>query len=440
MIRILALACVLVAGCSDKKRVRQNRDAAPVVVVDVGPGGTRSTAPPTDEKEPNQTTAEATALALGGAARGSLDGSADVDVYKLAVTGTGALEVAVSGVDGVDLALEIADASGTVVAKSDRGPAATGEGVPNLGVIAGDYFVTVKEFVKPAKPPKKKKKGAPDAAPAGRTGPSPAYEVTARLTKPADATEREPDDDPGAANDIFPGDTVTGYVGWTGDVDVWKLSLEALTTKNAFDVEVTGVDGVALTVEIGDAAGAPLQTRKGAKGLTVALRSVVPRLAEGSPPFHFLKIAGDRSNPEASYTLTVRGRLLEPDEELEPNDKRDSAQPLTGDRGTIRAAYAAGDVDCFAVEPGTTGRQLELTVVAPDGVDTVIEVATPAGVLAKTDLAEAGADEKVDVAIPAATRGTACVSFKPVKADPGTPRDYTIDYRIDDADALPPEE
>jgi len=438
---VLLVAVAALAGCGGKKRILRDKDAAPVVRVDThseGPGGS---VPTTDEREPNQTADQATPLPLGGTVRGSLDGSTDVDVYKVSVAATGALHVTVSGIDGVDLALQIADASGAVIARSDRGPATVGEGVPNLGVVHGDYVLTVSEFVKPTKPAKGKRKPKVDAAPAGRTGPSPTYEVFAELVKPADGGEREPDDDAGAANDLFPGDTVTGYLGWTGDTDVWKLSLEALTTRNAFDVEVSGVDGVAISVEVSDAAGKPIQARKGAKGATVSLRAVAPVQPEGSPPFHYIKISGDRSNPEVAYTLSVRGRLLGPDEEIEPNDTKELAQPLAGDHGTMHAAYAPGDVDCFAVEPSADPQALVLTVAPPDGVDAVVEVGTPAGMLAKTDLGAAGANEKIEVTIPGGVRGTACVSFKPVKADPGTPRDYDVEYSVETAtDELPPEE
>jgi hypothetical protein len=72
--------------------------------------------------------------------------------------------------------------------------------------------------------------------------------------------EREPDDDRGAAIELILGDTVTGYLGWTGDADVWKLSVETLSDKNAIDVEVSAVEGLMLTVEIADGIGQPLTT------------------------------------------------------------------------------------------------------------------------------------------------------------------------------------
>jgi hypothetical protein len=434
------IAVTAVVGCSGKKRIERNRDAAPVVKVDPGSGG-RAVGGSVDEHEPNAAAAEATPLALGVTARGALDGAADVDVYKLAVTETGALRVTLSGIDGVDLALAVSDAGGAVIARSDRGPATTVEGVPNLGVVKGDYFLTVTEFVKPAKKPGKKKAGAVDAAPSGRQGLSPVYQLVAEVTAPATGTEREPDDDPGAANDLYPGDTVTGFVGWSGDKDVWKLSLEALSQRNGFDVEVTPVDGVMITVEVADAAGAPLQTRKGGKGATVALRAIAPRQPEGSPPFHYVTISGDRSNPEVAYTLAVRGRLVGLDEEVEPNDKPDVAMPLPGTSGTIKAASAPGDVDCFGLAAAADAQALVFTVAPADGVDAVIELSVPTGMLAKTDLGAAGATEKAEVTIPAGVAGTACVSFKPVKADPGTPRDYDVEFSVEAvADALPPEQ
>ena len=434
---VAAIALVAAAGaCGKGSRVRPARDAAPVVMVD--PGANRAAV---EEKEPNGSRAEATPIKLGGAARGTLDGTDDVDVYKVPITAPGALKVAVSGVDGVDLVVEVADAGGAVVARSDRGPAPLGEGVPNLGVVRGDYFISVKELVKPAKPGKPRR-GQPDAAPpVTRTGPSPAYELTAEVVTPAPDAEKEPDDDAGAANDLFPGDTVTGFIGWTGDVDVWKLSLETLTTNNAIDLELAALDGVTLTLEVSDAAGKPVQSRKGGKSAGVVLRSLAPRQPEGSPPFHYVRIKADRSNPDAPYTLSVRGRLLGLDEETEPNDKPEIALPLAGERGTLKATYAAGDVDCFAIAPQPEPQTVAITVQSPDGIDAAVRLEGPTGVLAKADAGKAGAAEKIETTLPAGARGVVIVTFKPPKADPGTSRDYEVEYSVTKVtDALPPEE
>jgi hypothetical protein len=175
--------------------------------------------------------------------------------------------------------------------------------------------------------------------------------------------------------------------------------------------------------------------------MTVTMPAIAPRQPEGAAPFHYIEIHGDKSNPDSPYTLTVRGRALDLDQEVEPNDKPDVAQALTGDHGTIHAQFVAGDVDCFALAPTADAQALVFTATPPDGVDAVVEVTGPTGLLSKTDTGGAGADEKAEVTIPGGVTAAACVSFKPVKADPGAARDYDIEFSTEPAeDQLPPEE
>ncbi len=439
----LTLALTLaVAACGKSGRGQRDRDAPPVVMVEPGQGGV-----PVDEHEPNPTPAQATPLPIGGVGRGVLDGSADVDVFALTVAQTGMLTLRLDGVDGVDLLLEVVDASGVVLARSDRGPAKTGEGVPNLGVAKGTYYAVVREFVKPAaraKTKTKPKKGQPDAAPPppGRTGPSPTYQLRASLAPTGPGAEREPDDDAATANELVIGDVVTGFVGWTGDVDVWKLAIEALTTRNAYDVELAAVDGVALTLEVRDGAGVLLLTRKGGRGAAVAVRGVVPASDPTAGAFHTLTVRGDRSNPEAGYQLTVRGRLLAPDDETEPNDKREQAQALPGGSGVMHATLGAGEVDHFAVPPAADAQQLDVVVRGGDGLDVVIEVVAAAGLVARADAGAASAGERLEQRLGPGDTVWIVVSAKAVKGDTGLARDYELTWTLGPAEdlPLPPEE
>jgi glucose/mannose transport system substrate-binding protein len=53
---------------------------------------------------------------------------------------------------------------------------------------------------------------------------------------------------------------VRGWIGWSGDVDLWKLSLEGVGDRYALDFEVSGVEGLSLSVEVLDAAGVEMPT------------------------------------------------------------------------------------------------------------------------------------------------------------------------------------
>ncbi len=91
---------------------------------------------------------------------------------------------------------------------------------------------------------------------------------------------------------------------------MWKLSVEALTAKNVVDLEVGAVDGVAFTVEVADGIGQSLVVRKGPRGAGLVIRGLAPAVTAGAPPFHYVTVRADRSNPEVAYQLKVTGRGL----------------------------------------------------------------------------------------------------------------------------------
>lgn len=400
-----ATACVLASltlgACGGGKRQKRSGDAAPVevvtqpVLVDAAGGAT------TDEIEPNDGDDVATALPLGSTVRGKIEPDTDVDQYKLEVTEAGALSIDVPGVDGVDLVVELESQPGTVIAKSDRGAARVREGFPNLGVTPGRYVVVVKAKKPPAaaKKPAKGKAPPPDAALPAK--PAPVYELTAKVTPPAAGSEREPDDDRGTALDLVIGDTVTGYVGWSGDADVWKLSVETLSEKNALDIDVSAVEGTTLSVEIADGIGTVLANRKAPRGAPLAVRGLVPVVAQGAPPFHYLTIRGDRSNPETAYQLRVSAKVLGPDAELEPNDVPERAMPIPTDRTVVHGVWTPGDVDCFSVAGDPAARTLEVSVDTPSESDLSLELLVDGKVVAKSEKAGKGAAELASASVPA---------------------------------------
>jgi len=391
----LASAGAASAGCSKKAVRKRTGDAAAVEVVATpvaADGGARGTV--SEEVEPNDRDEVATVLALGATVHGKIDPDSDVDRFRIDVTAAGALSVMVSPPDTLDAMLEIEDASGNVVARSDRGGARVREGVPNLGVTPGRYIAVVQAKQARKKPPKK---GAPEPArPSG--GP---YEITASMVTPAAGAEHEPDDDRGQANDLIVGDTGTGYVGWTGDADVWQVSVEALSAKNALDVELSAVEGVALSVEISDGVGQPIVTRKGPRGAPLVVRGFVPAVPQGAPPFHYLTVKGDRSNPETAYQLRVAAKVIPPDAEVEPNDTPETAMPFPADRKSLHAHWSAGDVDCFAVPPEDAARTLDVSIDTPNDLDLAIDLLVDGKLVAKVDHPGKGAAERLTAPVPA---------------------------------------
>ncbi len=429
MVRFLILLVVVVGCRGGSGKGRHAGSGAPVeIVTEVqhADAGGHAAGPTADEIEPNDTDDAATPLPLGSMVRGKIDPDGDVDRYRIDVDKPGALAVMVSGIDGVDLVLEIEDPSGTVIAKSDRGGVRVKEGVPNLGVTPGRYIAVIRAAKK--KSPSKSSKRNPEPE-VGK--PAPVYELTAQLVPPAANAEREPDEDRGTANDLIVADTGTGYLGWAGDVDTWKLSVEALSAKDAIDIEVSAVEGVALSLEVDDGLGQALLTRKAPRGAPLLVRGLVPVVPANAPPFHYLIVRGDRSNPETAYQLRVTAHVVATDAEIEPDDTPEKPFPMPADRTVVHATWTPGDVDCFAIATASAARTIAATIDAPNELDLSAELRVDGKSIATSNKGGKGVAESVSGAVPASGHAVVCVRG----VDPSATAEAGYDFTVQESGA-----
>ena len=399
----VVVAVASAAGCGKRPTHQRVGDAAAVEVVTATalPDAGRGTA--SEEIEPNDSDEVATVLAPGATVHGKIDPETDVDRYRIDIAQAGALSVMLDAHDGLDAVLEIADATGAVVARSDRLGSRTREGVPNLGVAPGRYTAIVTAKKPPPPPPSRKRNAKRPAAETAKPVGGP-YEITAAMVTPAAGFEREPDDDRGEANDLIAGDTGSGYVGWSGDADVWKISVEALSAKNALDIELSAVEGVALSLEISDGIGQSITTRKGPRGGPLVVRGFVPAVAQGAPPYYYLTVRGDRSNPETAYQIRATPKLVAPDAEIEPNDTPETATVIPLDRKSLRAQWSTGDVDCYAMPPADTTRTFDVALDTPRDLDLAMDLLIDGKLIEKVDHPGKGAAEKLVMTVPPGAR------------------------------------
>ncbi len=406
-------------ACGKKKRQTRSGDAPPVELVsvaalsDAGVGG-GGKGGESEEREPNDGADVATPLPVGGAARGRLEADSDVDYYRIEVEQAGGLAVTLAAVPGVDLTLDLEDAGGAFLARSDRGGVSAAEGVPNLGVTPGRYIAIVRKKPVPVKQPAKKparpKKAGAAAPEPPAPGTAPAYQLSAQVAPFGNNAEREPDDDRGTANELIIGDTVTGFVGWNQDADVWKFSVEALTAKNVLELELGPVADAALTVEIADGIGEVIVVRKAPKGAALVIRGLAPVVPQGAPPFHYVTVKADRPNFEVAYQLKLTAHPRGTDPELEPNDAPDKAMEIPGERTVISdASWTPGDVDCYAVSPEPNERTLDFTVDTPAEADLRLEMYVNGKSIETADKKGKGTREKISGAVPAGGRAVVCV-------------------------------
>jgi hypothetical protein len=405
----LAFALAALLACrGGGGKVHRTGSNAPVEVIeqsttaDAGAGVGTS-----DEVEPNDADDVATPLPLGGKVRGKIDPETDLDHYRLDITKAGALQLTISAVD-MDLVLELEDGAGNVLARSARGGTRIVEGIPNFGVTPGRYTAVVRAAPKKKLPPPRRGRRP---APEPPKPPAPVYELSAVLHEgaPAAGLEREPDDDRGTANDLLPKDSVGGFIGWQGDQDMWKLSTETLSAKDAVELAVAPVEGIVLELEVQDALGTTLLAHKGNRGDGVSVHNLVPAVAPGAPPFVYLVVRADHSNPETAYQLKTSQWAPNLDDEAEPNDSTEHAFTIAADRTVVHAWWEAGDTDCFAAAPAVTARAVDFTVDTPAELDFAAEMFIDGRTVAKADHPGKGVAEKVGALVPAGSRGVVCV-------------------------------
>ncbi|MCP4449528.1 MAG: hypothetical protein GY811_29975 [Myxococcales bacterium] len=385
---LIATAAVLGGSCDKDKapqqRLTRNGDQPAVIIV----GAPRNTANSIAEVEPNHEVSAAQALVEGSSVRGVLDGSEDIDRYSFVAAESGLLFAEVSGGGAADLTLSVANSSGAVLAKSDRGPAGTSEGLPGFGVESGtSYQIVVSEFVG-----RKLRKAG------GRKEPSAEYVMSWRVSIDAEeGFEREPNTEVSGAVQILTGEEGRGFVGWSGDLDLWRMpapgsgevvAASQRASKEALHIVLSGLPGVSTELSLLSADGRVIATRRASKGQEVAIRNFLPAVAANS---YLLRVGGKPSNPDEHYALRIDAVEIDPGTEEEPNDTLALATPLGGDDSTLllaRGEVTRGDVDTFRLSPVNYDRILELRLSGPSDADLDIAVVAESGAIVIESLSE----------------------------------------------------
>jgi hypothetical protein len=393
MVATLVLSSACGKSKDKDKELRRNRDQAAVVVV----GGDEELGNLLAEAEPNNELAEAQAVSLGSGATGSLEGSLDIDRYLVETEEAGMLFVRLSGAADADLKLDMQDLEGKSLARSDRGPAGIEEGISGFWLEPGKTQLVVSEFTKK----KLRKKG-------GRQGPSAAYRLEVyQRTTPEAGFELEANEDVEGAMEAPAGEERFGYLGWAGDSDVWRIPVTGFADvtaapeegvappKPALDIAVSSLPKLAITLELMDASGSLIASRRSAPGQEVAIRSFVP---EVSSEFYLVKVGAKRSYPEEHYVLRVEGTELQSGQEEEPNDAMDVATPLpsetNGELLIAKGEVCIDDIDMFSISPAEMNRAMDLRLDMPGDADLSVSVVAESGaILAQSESEGVGVSE-----------------------------------------------
>jgi hypothetical protein len=402
------VALALALGCKHRRQpIVMNRDAGPLVEV-VDPATQKLPKQPlVDEHEPDDDVAHAQPLTLGSGIRGTLAPphtvknrpAGDEDVYSWLQPGTPATtsdasavssfdyaRVELSGVPGLDLALEILDGDGHRLWLANDGGVGEGEIAPNVAVDpAHTYYLRVREVGTP--------KGDANHP----------YELYLATWHAGPGDEREPNDDAARATPIALGGTSTDATGFWGkkrDDDWLRINVAGLPADKGnatLRLELTPVEGVAPQLRImsdkqvvGEARasrGEELRLRNvgvdpAAGGLVVALRALEGRSTEIR---WVLRIGVEPTDP-----VGAGGAEREPD-----NDVAHATQlQLTGGTAQVSGFLWPGDSDVFHVQGVPAEALLQAEIEGLDKVDLKLErIGSDGKVLVRADDAGVGQGE-----------------------------------------------
>lgn len=374
--RWLALAAALSCGCQHRKPLPVVGDAGPAVeVVEVDKSRPQMPKVPfVDEKEPDDELTQAQPLAPSTGIRGTMAAphpgkkgklQSDVDLYAWMdpaaprdAAGFDYARVELSGVPGLDLALEVLDGDGKrLVAVNDGGPGEP-EVVTNVGVDpAHTYYLRVHEA------------GVPHGDAAHP------YELTVSSWAAAPDEEREPDDDAAHATPIRltsgTSGQATGFFGRKHDEDWLTLSLAGVPA---------GPDGRALVrLELAPPEGVTAQLKvqgqkelfaeaRGQKNDELRLRNVGVNVAEGTVAIALRAVDG--RSTDTRWVLRVGVEPPLDGAEREPNNDVAHATPMPLTNGTAQLAgfLWPGDGDVYHVTGAPPDALVSFDV---DGVDKV---------------------------------------------------------------------
>jgi hypothetical protein len=360
---------------------------------------------PNDRPEQAQTLTRSSIVAAALSAEGQ---KPDEDWFALAPPAPGVVDLAVSGIPGVDLVVSLLDQDRNPLFTLNSGGEGEGERFPNLGVT---HPVLVKVS-------------------SAKRGTGGAYTLTATFTEPAAGFEAEPNDRAVDASPLAFDMPVQGFLAHGADVDWYRLELPAAPAPapvesppapihaptptepgtppgegdtegtppappappelpgpepmgGALRLELSALKGVRLEVAVLTEAEAALFEVKGKDDEGLVLRNIGYR-ASDQVLYVVVKSAWSGTgkearrgfDAEAPYTLTVALEAAGANAEFEPNDEVARATPLPRDGFREGFVSPKTDQDFFVLRTdGPVLAQFQLSGV--ERLDLALEVVRP---------------------------------------------------------------
>jgi hypothetical protein len=277
------------------------------------------------EKEPNNFFAEANEIDQDERILGYMDGPTDRDYYVLRMEESRIIDLRVSGVRGINLAVKIWKGAREpkLIKWVDDNRKSSPERFVNLSAAPGTYFI---EILQSDRDPKKENRESP-------------YELSLK-SREAIAEESEPNDTMDEANPIEPGREVTGFFSpafnWMNtdkehpnrEEDWFVINVNLPTDSPVLmDVSLTGVSGVDSILSLYDEKGGKIaESDNGAVGEPEMLSGV--GIKKSGKYYIMVASKNYASNNDEPYSLTATIKERDPGVEMEPNDDFENANTI----------------------------------------------------------------------------------------------------------------
>ncbi|MEA3420228.1 MAG: PPC domain-containing protein, partial [Acidobacteriota bacterium] len=232
------------------------------------------------ESEPNNTPEHANEIRLGQSIQGLFQPKGDEDWYKFvnSQSGKNIIRIDLTGVAGVNSYIEIYNEKEESLKESDTGDDGEGEAIINFGVTEGTYYIEVYGHQK-----NEKNK----------------YTLSTKFLGPwQEGQEFEPNDELEQANKIQLGKAVNGFAHPDSDEDWYTVTLPE-SGLDILVVELSGLDGVDLSLELLDADG---QELKEANNGEMGEKETIVRM-KVKPGKYYIVVNNSGFNVEKAYSL-----------------------------------------------------------------------------------------------------------------------------------------
>lgn len=287
------------------------------------------------EQEPNNNLKQAqTITAYPGMVEGYIGEKKDQDWYKISipVDSSTILNAELSGIEGINLKMELMDSENEELLDVDRQKEGKGEILTNYCLNTGDYFLRVRELWL-----KNKERKFNDTL---------AYYLKMNLAAVTPDVEIESNNKGILATKFTPNIPMKGYLSPYYDVDWYKLPLPKATNQY-LQITLSGLDKVNTRLKVYDPIEALIiekNSGKGGEGEYIANLGIAPDY-----DFYYIVVQPGKwqTNENDQYELTAVFKQASHTMEIEPNDRMVRATEIALNDTILGFLDTPRDVDWY---------------------------------------------------------------------------------------------